>query len=161
MKIPVFKSISNTHPSGDLSPIPITPSRLWLKLQLLLNLGFVNLGFFALSPYFSFDLTRQLLPFFLFWLTISFICVYFFINKKTREKTPTQISVKNSIWIIEYQNQGFYCELSADIVCWQWIIIIPLYCAQKQKTLRIILLNDSFCAKDDAKIRRWIYSQYN
>jgi hypothetical protein len=162
VKTPVSKSINNAdHPSGDLPSIPISPSRLWLKLQLLLNLVFVNLGFFAFLPYFLSHSVHPSFPFFLFWLVINFICVYFFINKKHKEKTPSQISVKNSIWIIEYQNQRFYCELSTDIVCWQWIIIIPLYCSQRQKMLRIILLNDCLNAKDNAKIRRWIYSNHN
>lgn len=162
MKIPDFKSTKNSdHQLGDLPSVTVTPSRCWLTLQLVLNLGFVNLGCFALLPYFLSNSWYLSFTGFLFWLGTNFISVVFFSNKKHQKKTPSQISVKNSIWLIEYQNQRFYCELAADIVCWQWIIIIPLYCPQRQKILRIILLNDSLHAKDNAKIRRWIYSHLN
>jgi hypothetical protein len=160
VKIPGSKSINNTdHKLRDLLPIHITPSRLWMKLQFILNLIFVNLGFFALQPYFLSDTKYAFITGLLFWLIINFSFLIFFKKKKQREKGPSQISIKNGIWLVEFQNQHFYCELRSEIVCWQWIIIIPLYCPQSRKTLRIILLKDSLQAKDDACLRRWIHSQ--
>jgi hypothetical protein len=160
VKIPGSKSINNTdHKLRDLSPIHIIPSRLWMKLQFILNLVFINLGFLALQPYFLSDSKYAFIAGLLLWLIINFLYLIFFKKKKRREKGPSQISIKNGIWLVEFQNRHFYCELQSEIVCWQWIIIIPLYSPQSRKTFRIILLKDSLQAKADASLRRWVHSQ--
>lgn len=157
MITPDFKWLNNNtdHQLKDLPPISVMPSRLWLRLQRSLKLLFINLGFIALQPY----LFSGSQYFLLFWLAINFSFWFLLKNNQSGKKLPTELSVKNSIWRVRFQDRIFYCELRSEIVCWQWVIVIPLFCPQSRKTLSLVVFKDSLSVKDNSSLRRWIHLQ--
>lgn len=149
----------------DLLPILIRPSRLWMRWQLFVSLCFINAGFFALMPYgFSYlHLSSPIWVLFI-WLSLHFL---FFIYAQHKNKShqhsmsnSIRISVKNGIWLVESDHKKLYCELRSTFVCWRWLIIIPLYCAETRRTIRLIIPKDSLTPQDNADLRRWIQSEF-
>jgi hypothetical protein len=143
----------------DLPPIKISPSVLWKRLQFVIALCFVNVGFLAIIPYLisRHSLSSQVLLLIL-WLSINGL-VWSWHSCKKQSDSVRQISVKRGIWILEIENRKYYCELSADILCWQWILIIPLYSAESRCVIRLVILQDSISAEENSILRRWIHSE--
>ena len=143
----------------DLPSIRISPSVLWRRLQLILVLCFVNVGFLAITPYviYGHPLSSPTLLLIL-WLSINGpICWWH--SRKKQSDNVRQISVKHGIWILEIENRKYYCELNAEILCWQWILIIPLYSAESRSVIRLVILRDSIGAEENSILRRWIHSE--
>lgn len=145
----------------DLPPIRIHPSVLWKSLQFVIALFFVNSGFLAITPYLIswHSLTSQALLLVL-WFSINGLLWRWHSGKKQFDHIQ-HISVKRGIWILEIENRKYYCELSADILCWQWILIIPLYSAESRCVNRLVILQDSISAEDSSVLRRWIHSEFS
>lgn len=143
----------------DLPSIRISPSVLWRRLQLILVLCFVNVGFLAITPYLIswHSLSSQVLLLIL-WLGINGLVWWLHSCKKQFDHIQ-QISVKRGIWILEIENRKYYCELNAEILCWQWILIIPLYSAESRSVIRLVILRDSISAEENSILRRWIHSE--
>lgn len=165
MTIPVYKPQNNLTLSSktrDLPPVIIQPSKIWVRCQFFLFLCFINLGFFALVPYllsdYAFSSTIILTG---IWTVIHWVFFVYCKQKNKINKYPIQISFKNGIGLVEIQDRKFYCELRSEILCWQWLVIMPFYCAETRKTIRVIIVKDSLKPQDNALLRRWIQSEFS
>lgn len=164
MTIPVYQPQNNLALDSklrDLPPILIHPSRFWMRCQFFLCLCFINLGFFALVPYLlSYLAFASTIVLMISWLLIHWVFFIGFKQKTKRNKYSIQISFKNGIGLVEIQNRKFYCELRSEILCWQRLVMIPFYCAETRKIIRIIIVKDSLRPQDNALLRRWIQSEF-
>jgi hypothetical protein len=144
----------------DLSPIRIQSSSIWIRYQIFLSVCFLNLGFFSFYPY-----LQVYCEFFQPWveyavcLLINFACAMFFRIRDKNKNLSLVLSIKNGIALLEMPHRKYYCEIKSDIICWQWLVIIPLYSAETGRTFRLVIASDSLKAEDNARLRRWIVSE--
>jgi len=145
----------------DLPKITILPSYIWIKLRAWADIVVINLIFFAVVPYFlSYSNPFSVFLLCSLWLALHFLYGIYSKNKLQPQNIFTHISVKNGIWSVHSLERHNYCELRSAILCWQWIVIIPLYCPQTRTALRLILPKDSLSPADNAVLRRWLRSEF-
>jgi hypothetical protein len=47
-------------------------------------------------------------------------------------------------------------QLAGPVVCWSWVIILPLRDSETGETYRLPVFNDALTASDNASLRRWL-----
>jgi len=65
------------------------------------------------------------------------------------------LAYENGLWVLRDKNKLMNCVLVGDVLCWPWLIILPL------KTMdgcsRLLLLgSDALEPADQARLRTWL-----
>ncbi|HSC67201.1 MAG TPA: protein YgfX [Cellvibrio sp.] len=59
-------------------------------------------------------------------------------------------------WVLEQAGMSHQLELAGEVLCWSWIIIMPLKDMADGKTCRLLLFADSMNSEDNGRLRAWL-----
>lgn len=65
------------------------------------------------------------------------------------------LAFENGFWILCDKKEQLNCVLSGDVLCWPWLIILPLESEAGQKRF-LLLCRDAIKPADQARLRTWL-----
>jgi hypothetical protein len=136
----------------DLVAVTVYPSRNLWRMQLALYVALFVFSFIALLPF----LFRNY-----YWACVwlLFSCGIFFAaynSWRTKNTQAMQLEVIQNTWRLSTNGASFLVSVDADILVWQWVIIIPLRDNITRKKYYVIALRDSMLTKEWRRLRVWL-----
>lgn len=65
------------------------------------------------------------------------------------------LAYENGYWILRDKKELMNCVLSGDVLCWPWLIILPLESELGKKRF-LLLCRDAINPADQARLRTWL-----
>ena len=59
-------------------------------------------------------------------------------------------------WVLEQSGCSSRLELAGEVLCWRWLIILPLRDIACGKIRWLLLFSDALSRSDNARLRRWL-----
>lgn len=59
-------------------------------------------------------------------------------------------------WVFEQVGKSLRLELSGEVLCWPWLIIMPFKDMLSGKSRRVVLFGDSLSREDNTRLRAWL-----
>lgn len=59
-------------------------------------------------------------------------------------------------WVFEQLGKSSRLELSGEVLCWPWLIIMPFKDMLSGKSRRVVLFGDSLSREDNTRLRAWL-----
>lgn len=157
MPIPVFKKAvdasslaTGVKPLPPLAAVHINPSRSRIFFYR------ASYGAFAASLLWAFY------PFILgeiSWLLGLVLCWYFIgwdYRRQTQRDFTGALSFFDNHWLHEQQNSVHRLELAGAVLCWRWLIVLPMRNSATGQVRRLILFSNALSRSDNARLRRWL-----
>ncbi|WP_062064883.1 protein YgfX [Cellvibrio sp. OA-2007] len=160
MQIPVFKKAvdSNliTADSSALKPLPrlaavsINRSRLGSLLYRYSYSAFVASLLLVFYPF----IVKQVL-----WGLALLLCWggVWWAYRQTRDCFVVgALGFADNHWLLEQAGHTRHLVLAGEVLCWSWLIILPLRDTEGGKVCRLLLFCDALTKTDNARLRRWL-----
>lgn len=93
------------------------------------------------------------------WLLVSILCCFglWLLYRQEIGRTVTgALSFSGHHWLLE--KDGCICQLvlAGEVLCWPWLIILPLREIASGKIRWILIFGDAVNKSDNARLRRWL-----
>lgn len=160
MQIPVFKKAVDTNniiaDSPVLKPLPLLAAVYINNSRFGVLLYRFSYGVFALSlllVFYPFIVAQPL------WLLGLLACSYGMWRAYRRNITGCvvgSLSFSGGHWWLAQDGCTCQLDLAGEVLCWPWLISLPLREMAGGKFRRIIIFGDSLNKGDSARLRRWL-----
>lgn len=160
MQIPVFKKAADTDnsvaDSSVLKPLPMLAAVCINHSRLALLLYRCTYSVFALS------LLLVLYPFIIeqpFWvlgLIFGWGGLWLVYRREIKSCPTGTLSFSSNHWVFERDGRTCQLELAGEVLCWSWLIMLPLRETTTGKTRRLLVFGDALSKQDSASLRRWL-----
>lgn len=160
MQIPVFNKAADTEnsvaDSSVLKPLPmlaavcINHSRFAL---LLYRCSYGLLALSLLSVFYPFIVEHSL------WVLGLVLCwagLWLTYRREIQSCATGALSYSGNHWVLEQDGHTCQLELAGDVLCWSWLIILPLRETATGKARRLLVFADALSKDDNASLRRWL-----
>lgn len=160
MQIPAFKKAADTNhlaanppvlkPLPALAAVCINNSRLGLFLYRGSYGVFASSLLLVFSPY----IVEQPL-----WLLALLLCwggLCWGYCQQTKCCIAGAISFTDNHWLLEHEGHSCQMELAGEVLCWSWLVILPLRDRTSGNIRQLVLFNDALNKDDSARLRRWL-----
>jgi hypothetical protein len=160
VQIPAFKKTVDADQAGVdasvLKPLPLLAA---------VHINHSHMGFLLYRcSYFTFALSL-LLAFYNyvvdqpFWLLLLVFCLsglWFAYRREITHSVTGRLSYSGDHWLLEQDGRAYQLELAGEVLCWSWLIILPLRDIADTKVRRVIIFGDALNKNDNARLRRWL-----
>ncbi len=160
MQIPVFKktadpdslaaSVIVLKPLPPLAAVQISNSRLSFLLYCCSYSAFALSLLLLFSPY----IIEQ--PLWLFGLILCWGGLWWGYRQQLKRCITGALGFSADKWVFEQTGSAYQLELVGEVLCWRWLIILPLRDIASGKTQRLLLFSDALSSTDNARLRRWL-----
>lgn len=160
MQIPVFKKATDTDngvaDSSVLKPLPGLAAVCISNSRFALLLYRYSYGVFALS------LLLVLYPFIVeqpFWFSGLVLCwlgLWLLYRREINNCVAGALSYSGNHWVFEQDGRTCQLKLAGEVLCWSWLIILPLRETASGKIRRLLIFGDVLNKDDNARLRRWL-----
>ncbi len=160
MRIPVFKKAADAcHSVADssvLKPLPILAAVFIAQSRLALLLYRCTYSVFALSlllVFYPFIIEQPL------WMLALIFCwssLWLAYRRQIRNCPAGALSFSGNHWVFEQDGCACQLELAGEVLCWSWLIMLPLRETTTGKTRRLLVFGDALSKEDGASLRRWL-----
>jgi hypothetical protein len=160
VQIPVFKKAVDSKPfavdSSALKPLPRLAAVSINRSHLGSLLYFCSYSAFAASlllVFYPFIIEHTL------WGLALLLCwggVWWAYRQTSGHFVVGALSFAENHWLLEQARGAHQLELTGDVLCWSWLIILPLRDIESGKTCRLLLFGDALNKDDNARLRRWL-----
>lgn len=160
MQIPAFKkavdidnpaaSTSVLKPLPPLAAVQINHSRLGSLLYCCSYSAFALSLLWVFIPF----VIEQLL-----WLLGLIICwggLWWAYRQQLKHCPTGALGFQANNWVFEQKGRSDQLELAGEVLCWRWLIILPLRNIASGKIRRLLLFSDALSPSDNARLRRWL-----
>lgn len=158
VQTPVFKKAIDTDSFDEsiaLKPLP--------ALVVSINISGFALHFYRSSyALIALSLLLVFYPFILnqpFWLLGLILCwsgLWLAHRREIDACVTGTLSYSDQYW--QFEQNGCTCrlELAGEVLCWSWLIILPLRETETAKSRRLLIFSDALNKEDNASLRRWL-----
>ncbi len=160
MQIPVFKKAVDTNlitaDSSVLKPLPRLAAVSINRSRLGSLLYFCSYGAFAASlllVFYPFIIEQAL------WGLALLLCwggVWWAYHQTNGHFVVGALSFADNYWLLEQAGRSSQLNLAGEVLCWSWLIILPLRDTEGGKACRLLLFSDALSKNDNARLRRWL-----
>lgn len=160
MQIPVFKKAADTETSiadsSVLKPLPmlaavcINPSRLAL---LLYRCSYSVFALSLLLVFYPFVIEQP------FWVLALILCwggLWIVYRREIKNCVTGALSFSGNHWVLAQDCGTSQLELAGEVLCWSWLIILPLRESATGKARRLLVFGDALSKEDSTSLRRWL-----
>lgn len=141
----------------DLAALTISPSSFLCSIYCLAYGMFAFAVTLALYPYLTDsdgDFTRRIL---LFILLALFVLLLWFGCKRQVSVIPQgYLAYQSEYWQLTRAGIRKDFRLSGEVLCWPWLIILPLSDVESGRRQTIVLAKDALSVADQARLRTWL-----
>jgi len=160
VQIPVFKKAVDTDSIAADSSVP--------KPLPLLTAVYINNSRFGCLLYrcsygvFTLSLLLVFYPFIyeqILWVLVLILCLgglWLLYRRETKNCVTGMLSYSGDHWLLEQDGRSFQLALAGEILCWSWLIILPLRDMASSKVQRVLIFSDAVNKDDNARLRRWL-----
>jgi hypothetical protein len=69
---------------------------------------------------------------------------------------PGTLSFSGHHWLLEQEGRTRQLVLAGEVLCWPWLIILPLRDMASSKIRWLLVFSDALNNEDNARLRRWL-----
>lgn|GEM_PF-1113262 len=167
MQIPAFNKVAdNTYPAAtppDLKPLPALTAVQLNNSRFGLSLYRCSYAVFAASlmlVFYPFILAQSL---WLLALTICWCGLGLAYRQQNRSGVTGLLGFGDNHWQLEEADRTCQLELAGEVLCWPWLIVLPLRETLADPTSRntskirwLVIFGDALSKEDNARLRRWL-----
>lgn len=160
MQIPAFnKSTDADSGVTDSSPLKPLPSLAAVHIKnsrFALCLYHCSYGVFALSlllVFYPYIIDNFLWIFGLIFCWASLWRVY---RREITARPTGVLSFSEDRWLFDQDGCTCQLALAGEVLCWSWLIVLPLLDTTTGKSRRLLVFNDALNKHDNARLRRWL-----
>lgn len=160
VQIPAFKkTVDADNITADFSvlkPLPVLAA---------INIDHSRFGFLLYRcSYFVFSLSLLLVfypfikeqPLWLLGLIFSWCGLWQVYRREIKGCINGSLGFSGDKWLLEQDEHTCQLELNGEVLCWSWLIILPLREPSSGKTQRLLIFRDALNKDDNARLRRWL-----
>lgn len=160
MQIPVFKKAVDTDSiaadSSVLKPLPLLAAVYLNNSRLGFLLYRCSYSVFALSMLLAFYPYIVDQPFWLLVLSLCWGCLWLVYRREIKRCVTGKLGFSGNYWLLEQDGRTYQLELAGEVLCWSWLIILPLREMASGKLRRVLVFGDAVNKDDSARLRRWL-----
>lgn len=160
MQIPAFKKAVDTDEiTADpsvLKPLPLLAAVHINNSRFALLLYRCSYGLFALSLLLVFCPYIIDQPFWVLGLVFCWSGLWLTYRREISSCATGALSFSGNHWFFEQEGRTCQSELAGEVLCWSWLIILPLRETATGKARRLCVLGDALSKEDNASLRRWL-----
>jgi len=156
VQIPVFKKAVDTDVISALKPLPLLAAVCINNSRFALLLYRCSYCLFALSlllVFYPFIIER---PFWVLGLVLCWGGLWVVYRREIKRCVTGALSFSGSYWVLEQDDCTCQLELAGEVLCWSWLIILPLRETSTGKARRLSVFGDALSKEDNASLRRWL-----
>lgn len=160
MQIPVFKKAVDSNliaaDSSALKPLPLLAA---------VSVNRSRFGFLLYLYSYSAFAASLLLVFYPFiieqtlWVLALLLCwcgVWSTYRQQSSHFVVGALSFSDGYWLLEQEGHTCQLALAGEVLCWSWLIILPLRDTESGKIRRLLVFSDALNKNDNARLRRWL-----
>lgn len=89
-------------------------------------------------------------------LIVCWSCLWLVYRWQINARVTGVLSFSEDYWLLE--RKGCTCQLvlAGEVLCWSWLIILPLRNTATGKTQHLLVFSDALTKSDNARLRRWL-----
>ncbi len=160
MQIPVFKKAVDIDDiaadSSVLKPLPMLAAVCINNSRFALLLYRCSYGLFGLSLLLVFYPYIIEQPFWVLGLILCWSGLWVVNRREVKSCTTRAVSYSGSHWVLEQDGHTYQLELAGEVLCWSWLIILPLRETATGKARRLLVFSDALSKDHNASLRRWL-----
>ncbi|MDO8345919.1 MAG: protein YgfX [Cellvibrio sp.] len=160
MQIPVFNKAADTEnrvaDSSVLKPLPLLAAVCINNSRFALLLYRCSYGLFALSLLLVFYPYIIEQPFWVLGLVLCWSGLWLVYRREIKSCVAGALSFSGNHWVLEQEGCTCQLELAGEVLCWSWLIILPLRETATGKARRLLVFADALSKDDNASLRRWL-----
>jgi hypothetical protein len=160
VQTPAFKKAVDTDvitaDSSVLKPLPMLAAVYINHSRFGVLLYRCSYAVFALSLLLVFYPFISEQPLWLFGLTLCWGGVWLVYRRESRRCVTGALSYSGDHWLLEQDGSTYQLTLAGDVLCWPWLIILPLREIASGKIRWILIFGDALNKDDNARLRRWL-----
>lgn len=160
MQIPVFNKAADTENSvavsSVLKPLPMLVAVYINHSRFALLLYRCSYGLFALSLLLVFYPYIIQQPFWALGLILGWVGLWLMYQREIKSCVTGALSFSGNHWVFEQDGQTCQLELAGEVLCWSWLIILPLRETATGKARRLLIFRDALSKDHNASLRRWL-----
>lgn len=160
MQIPVFKKATDTDnsvaDSSVLKPLPRLAAVCINNSRFALLLYRYSYGVFALSLLLVFYPFIVEQPFWFSGLVLCWLGLWLLYRRSIKSCVTGALSYSGNYWLLEQDDLTCQLELAGEVLCWSWLIILPLRETETAKARCLLVFGDALNKDDNAGLRRWL-----
>ncbi len=166
MQTPAFKKTADQalleSESSSLKPLPPLAAVYIAQSRFAVLLYRCGYGAFALSLLLVFYPFVIAQPFWLLGLILCYAGLWWAYHQQLKSCITCAIRFADGSWWLEQDGNCSQMELAGDVLCWLWLIILPLRNVANDSTKgkgevrQVMVFNDSLSSSDNARLRRWL-----
>lgn len=160
MQIPVFKKAADSHlvpaDSSALKPLPPLAAVALNSSRFGVLLYRYSYGAFAASLLLVFSPFIIAQPLWLLALLLGWYGLWREYRKQSSRFVVGALSFSGNHWLLEQKEGTCQFMLAGEVLCWSWLIILPLREIESGKTRRLLMFSDTLNKNDNARLRRWL-----
>ena len=160
MQTPVSKKIADpaslaansraVKPLPALAAVYITRSRFAIYLY---RCGYGAFALSLLSVFFPFIVEH---PFWLLGLLVGWVGLWWGYRQQISTCITGELRFSDGFWWFTQEGHSCPLSLAAEVLCWSWLIILPLRDNASGKMRRMVIVSDALSKSDNARLRRWL-----
>lgn len=160
MQIPAFKkAVTPDSPAANtlvLKPLPPLAAVQINRSRLGFLLYRCSYSAFALSLLWVF------VPFVIehpLWLLALIICwsgLWYGYRQQVNHCLTGALGFPAYYWVLEQKGSRCQLELAGEVLCWRWLVILPLRDIASGKIRWLLLFSDALSRSDNVRLRRWL-----
>jgi len=160
VQIPAFKKAVDTDVIAADSPV--------LKPLPMLAAVYINHSRFGVLLYrcsyavFALSLLLVFYPFIIeqpLWLLVLILCcsgLWLSYRREIGRCVTGALSFSGHHWLLEQEGRACQLMLAGEVLCWPWLIILPLRELASDKIRWVLIFGDAVNKDDNARLRRWL-----
>lgn len=167
MQIPAFnKAADNDFPAAtprDLKPLPALAAVQLHNSRFGLLLYRCSYAVFALSLMLVFYPFVVAQPIWLLALAICWCGLWWAYRQQNRNGVIGLLGFGDNHWRLEEAGRSCQLELAGEVLCWSWLIVLPLREILDDPTRKntnkirsLVIFSDALSKEDNARLRRWL-----
>lgn len=160
VQIPVFNKAADTENSiadpSALKPLPMLAAVHINNSRFALLLYRCSYSLFALSLLLVFYPYIIEQPFWVLGLILCWVGLWLVYQRESKSRVTGALSFSGNHWVFEQAGQACQLELAGEVLCWSWLVILPLRETATGKTRRLLVFDDALDKHDNASLRRWL-----
>lgn len=147
---PIVVSASALKPLPPLAAVRINDSRMGF---LVYRCSYFTFALSLLLAFYNYVVDQP------FWLLLLAFCLsglWFAYRRQITQFVSGRLSYSGDYWLLEQDGCTYQHELAGEVLCWSWLIVLPLRDIADTKVRRVIIFGDALNKNDNARLRRWL-----
>jgi len=160
VQIPAFKKAVDTDniaaDSSILKPLPLLVAVHINNSRFGFLLYRCSYAVFALSLLLVFYPFINEQPLWLLGLLLCWLGLWLMYRQQSSSCITGKLSFSGDHWLLEQEERTCQLTLASEVLCWSWLIILPLRETAKGKIRCVLIFGDALNKDDNARLRRWL-----